>query len=103
MDYMIKTIPMNQIEAGGVVLAKDGREALRKIFRVAENFGVHRPILVLHAGDEFRFIAGTLQFLAKRNLNIPETECIVFRDQPPQELELLIEEFGRKGSNPVTS
>jgi ParB-like chromosome segregation protein Spo0J len=101
MDYTFTTIPITKIVAAGVVPAGDGRKALQKFVRVAESLNLQRPVLVFDDGDKFLFIAGSLQFLAKKNLNIPEIECIVFKDQPPQELEILIEEFGHKHFNSV--
>lgn len=101
MDYKIKMVPISQIEADAVELAEDDSKQMQAAVRAVQNVNLQRPVLVLDTGNILELIAGKLQFIAKKNLGIMETKCIVFSQQPPPELELLVEEFDRKSSNPV--
>jgi hypothetical protein len=53
------------------------------------------------ADNKHEFIAGSLQIAAKLAMGVADIECIIFTERPPEELLILIEEFGRKHANPV--
>lgn len=99
--YTIETKSIHEISPNGFEVDGNDRAQHQNFIRMAESRGMNSPILVFNTGSELRLLAGSRKYNVCKELNIEKTKCVVVKNDPPPELETLIENLGRRDFPPA--